>query len=331
MQEKSANKEWVWDRYWQFDRVASCFDSETANYSGAFKKEWRGFFADLPEDAKILDLCTGNGAVARLAAEYAVAEDKEFAIVGVDKAAIKPEKFVTPTKGQDRIEFLGGVAAEHLPFDEDYFDAVVSQYGFEYTNTEAVVEQISEVLKPASPGKLICHAAEGVVAENGTEEAALIRFVEEDLGIYDAAIKATEAVWTVEKADAAEARELAPVANRRLDAYKRAMKALVARLKENPDNHFLYNTYGLLRHTFEVRAHFPLDPLVEKIEDARTEALAHLGRVEALLEASVSESNCRALKTVLETKGFSDVRFEPFSIENDSKLVGWNFEFSRLA
>jgi len=154
-----------------------------------------------------------------------------------------------------------------------------------------------------------------------------ITTVSEDLDLFTLAGKAIAAASGSEK----EGRELSLSEKQDMKAFGAGMRELSAALEKEPDNPFLQAAYGLLRHTFKVRDHFPLETLMEKIEDTKAEALAHLGRVEALLEASLTEDDCRTLKEVLESHGFGDVFLTRFALDDGAKLVGWNFEFRRLA
>ena len=124
----------IWNRYWQFDRIASCFDGGgERNYDESVAAGWRTFFADVPEGARLLDLCTGNGAAALIAAEIGLAQDKQFEIVAVDRAEIDPPAYVSRHReALATIDFRPGTEAEKLPFDDGRFDAVFSQYGIEY-------------------------------------------------------------------------------------------------------------------------------------------------------------------------------------------------------
>ena len=324
---KPKDKDWVWDRYWRFDRIASCFDSAGSNYPAEFEAEWSGLFRELPRGAVILDLCTGNGAIARMAAKFSKNSDKSFKITGVDRAGIDPDKFVTSDGNDPAITYLGGVSAERLPFEDASFDAVISQYGFEYTDHDKTLAEISRVLKPGGRGKLICHAAEGAPAANGRVEVKNITTVTNDLDLFRLAGKAIAAAWGSEK----EGRELSSAEKQDMKAFGAAMGGLSDALEKEPNNPFLQAAYGLLQHTFKVREHFPLATLMEKIEDTRAETQAHLGRIRALLEASLTEDNCRALKQALESYRFGDVLWTRFALDGGAKLVGWNFEFSRVA
>src|SRR5262249_14723851 len=61
----------AWDQYWQDGRLASCGGQGGVNYQPVIAEGWRRFFGTLTDGAHVLDICTGNGAVARLAAEVA--------------------------------------------------------------------------------------------------------------------------------------------------------------------------------------------------------------------------------------------------------------------
>lgn len=324
---RTDDKDWIWDRYWRFDRIASCFDVKRSNYPAEFEAEWCGLFRELPKGAAILDLCTGNGAIARMAAAFSANHNRGFKITGVDRAGIDPDKFVTSDENDPAITYLGGISAEDLPFGDASFDAVISQYGFEYTDHDKTLAEISRVLKPGGRGKMICHAAEGAPAANGKVEVKNITTVSEDLDLFTSAGKVITAAWRSEK----EGREFSLSEKQDMKAFGAAMRELSATLEKEPNNPFLQAAYGLLRHTFEVRDHFPLETLMEKIEDTKAETLAHLGRVEALLEASLTKDDCRALKELLESHRFGDVLLTRFALDDGAKLVGWNFEFRRLA
>src|SRR5690348_5313060 len=59
----------IWDQYWHADRLASCLNLDTPNYTADMRAGWSGFLSPLPDGARVLDICTGNGAVAAIAVE----------------------------------------------------------------------------------------------------------------------------------------------------------------------------------------------------------------------------------------------------------------------
>src|SRR5215211_8545541 len=91
------DKRAAWDLFWSYDRLSS-FGTGTGagNYDEHIAAGWRAFFAALPAGARVLDLCTGNGAIAVLAVE---AGDR-LKVTGADLAAVRPAAFVSRGKRQ---------------------------------------------------------------------------------------------------------------------------------------------------------------------------------------------------------------------------------------
>ncbi|WP_456373313.1 hypothetical protein, partial [Thiolapillus sp.] len=59
-----------WGDWWNKHSLTSFHGHFQNNYDGSLKQFWEERFANLPDNAAIVDLATGNGALALLAAEY---------------------------------------------------------------------------------------------------------------------------------------------------------------------------------------------------------------------------------------------------------------------
>jgi ubiquinone/menaquinone biosynthesis C-methylase UbiE len=58
----------AWDLFWSYDRLSSFGTGKGAgNYPPHISDGWRNLFASLPKGAHVLDIATGNGAIAVLA------------------------------------------------------------------------------------------------------------------------------------------------------------------------------------------------------------------------------------------------------------------------
>jgi len=327
----AEDQKWVWDRYWQYDRTASCFDVEGTNYPAEFQWEWDEFFKTLPIGATILDICTGNGAIARFAAEYGKQNKKKFKITAVDMADIDPKKYVRKSAGEKAITFQGKINAEALPFEDNSFDAVISQYGFEYADTKVTLREVARTLKPGGKVKFITHAVEGTPAVSAREEIAKIRYLTDELDIFPKAAVATEAAWRLEQAPPLERLDMQESVMPKLQEFRDAMKQLAKKLEGDPENPVLHSTYGLLNHTFEIRAQVDLETLLDKITETGLEARAHLGRLEALVDAALPEDEANNLMHEAKTRGLGDGTLKPFYLDAGKKLVGWNLTFTALA
>lgn len=317
----------VWDRYWHYDRIASCFDEGRANYGEPVAAPWRAFFAELEDGSAVLDLCTGNGALALIAAETAAAGERRFAIIGIDKAAIDPAAYVSRhADALKSIDFRGGVAAESLPFGDDRFDAVVSQYGAEYAPRGETLAEAVRVLRPGGRIALVMHAADGAVAARATAARDDADFLLDDARLPAAALACFQAVAKAEQGETlVEADERR--ARSALTAFETALKRTGERLETASDPEMLKNSARVLIDAHTKRQLAPLSALEEKAEEVRLEIAAHRGRLQALLDAAVSTDDCDAMAADLNALGCEDASCAP--VLNGDALIGYRLEARR--
>jgi SAM-dependent methyltransferase len=143
----------AWDRFWADDRQAGgggCLPGPDNRIERVQAEAWRAFAAGLPRHAKLLDLGTGDGRVMR----WMIEARRDLKPVGVDYAERIPP---APRGSRSR----GGVRIEALPFGDSTFDAVTSQFGIEYADTNAAVAELARVLRPGGRFRLIVHRADG--------------------------------------------------------------------------------------------------------------------------------------------------------------------------
>lgn len=176
-----------WDDYWQNTKALNSFaEGEQGNgYSGTVADFWHKQFSELPASARILDLACGNGALAVLALQF----NKDFQLYGSDAAQIKPlEQFSERDNAYpflQRISFFPSMPSEQLSFADQSFDAVYSQFGFEYGDSEQTLQQIRRVLKPGGRfTALIHHSASFITKDCQDGISTLAYFLAEDTGLY---------------------------------------------------------------------------------------------------------------------------------------------------
>lgn len=173
----------AWTNYWQTGNLHSCLvtRSEGEEDVPVHDHDWRQFFGALEDGARILDVGTGNGAVAQLAYETGKQGDKHFEVHGVDAAEIAPASPVGTTTTS--LEFHSGTPMERLPFDDGTFDCVVSQYALEYSDMEASFEAIARVLKPRGKMRFILHSADSTPVLSSKKELEVLQEIIDDIGV----------------------------------------------------------------------------------------------------------------------------------------------------
>ena len=154
----------AWDSFWRYDRLSSFHAAPGApNYGPPIADGWRAFFVGLPPRSSLLDIATGNGAIAVLAVEAG----DDLVVTGADLADVRPAHFVTTASAAlDRVTFLAKTPAEALPFADSSVDATVSQYGIEYSDLDRSLPEVVRVLAPGGRLRFAMHAAEGAIARD---------------------------------------------------------------------------------------------------------------------------------------------------------------------
>jgi SAM-dependent methyltransferase len=124
----------------------------------ALFRQWGGRVAEaarIGPGQRVLDVACGTGVLACAAAERAGADGQ---VVGLDP---NPEMLAVARPKSARIEWRAG-CAESLPFTDDSFDAVVSQFGLMFFEDRvAALSEMMRVLRPG--GRLavaVCDAVE---------------------------------------------------------------------------------------------------------------------------------------------------------------------------
>ena len=138
-----------WSDYWAQGYLTSFGQDIKSNYTGKLKSCWLNFSEKLNSNDKVLDIGTGNGALIQLIQE---SSSVKFNFVGVDKAVVK-EKVV----GIESSIILSNVSAEHLPFETEEFDAIVTQFAIEYSELVRSIPELFRVLKQGGLYQVVCH------------------------------------------------------------------------------------------------------------------------------------------------------------------------------
>ena len=221
---------------------------------------WRAFFADLPEGACILDLCTGNGAAALIAAE-----DKrrgERSSRSTRPTSIRPPSSAAMPSSTRAIDFRGRTDVEALPFGDGGFDAVVSQYGIEYSDLSKSLPEAVRMLAPGGRIRLVVHAADGVVARERQGGDRRCRSAARRRSTSPATPPAASRPCSRSSATAATP----PRRTRASPPSRRRSRAPRAMCRRRADRTMFRNSGAVLLDTFQRRGHFDLEQLLAKVD-----------------------------------------------------------------
>ena len=159
-----------WSEYWRKGTITTFHGRFGQNYDGKVRDHWHAVLDGLPANAKIVDLATGNGAIALLAAQHGRRNDKQFEITAVDYAEIDPPTLFSNTEfAQDllKVRFLSNTPIEATGLPDHGHDLAMSQFGLEYADAEAAVAEIARILKRRGAvfAAMIHHADSAIVRQ----------------------------------------------------------------------------------------------------------------------------------------------------------------------
>ena len=164
----------AWGDFWSRNKGGSgdsggCLPARWAGIEDVQKGAWQRFAADLPKNARVLDLATGDGRVMR----WLLHERRDLKLIGSDLAPSLPQA----PKGT---KLRAGVAMEDMPFADGQFDACVSQFGFEYGDTAKAAAELARVVSPGGKVGLMTHRLDGpILAHNVSRRAGIAWAIEE--------------------------------------------------------------------------------------------------------------------------------------------------------
>ncbi len=175
-----------WSSFWQQGHITTFGSSKPNNYDGVVRDFWREKFVELPDGAQILDIATGNGAIATLAAEVNNDRSKNFFIAATDLAVVKAE---LDDRGEvnalrNSIDFHSHTPCEKQPFDDDHFDLVTSQFGFEYSDIKRSLAEIRRVLKASGRFIAISHHLDSDLIKAAVVEIDVYKRAMDDLDLF---------------------------------------------------------------------------------------------------------------------------------------------------
>lgn len=294
----------AWDLFWSYDRLASFGTGRGAgNYAPHISDGWRAFFAALPIGSRVLDIATGNGAVAVLAVEAG----DSLQITGADLAAVEPAAFVSDKRRElQRIQFLAGTPAEALPLDDAGFDAVVSQYGVEYSDMERSLPESVRVLAPGGRLRFACHAVEGSVVADTKWALADADFLLEEIDLIGKAAAGFTAILDVERG-LVTGPFAQSAAQAKYGEFRTALQAVAGRTRTAADADMLASVHRSLTELFQDRLSHEESAIEAQLAALRTEVEAHRERERALLAAARSAGQMAELAGRLAGLGLADV------------------------
>ena len=310
-----------WNRYWEHGFLTSCRNAFVANYDGELRTVWESFFEDLAPGTRVLDVCTGNGAIAMIANDFSRERDLGFEIHGIDSAAIRPAETVQAERERlAGIVFHPSTPAEDTGLPDGHFGALTGQYAYEYTDESRAAPELARISAAGARLQFVIHHTDSIVMETSREELVNCGLVFEETAIFDRAREMIELVGAVPAGERAGlARD--PAAERRREALNRAAARLTEAVGTSPHPQLLQLALDKVAGAYKALGG-GLEPALEALSVGREMILANRERLLDLMAAGRTTADIRRMAGALEAAGFTVEPADEIR-HNHGPLMGW--------
>lgn len=179
--ENKAFEDITWSLYWAQDRLHSCVATDEDVDQAVLNDVWKSFAESLAADARVLDLATGNGAV-----PSALLLNKSTLLIdAVDQADVDPAKFLKNNPELAAVTFHANTDINKLPFKNNSYDAISSQFGIEYAGLGHASKSASKCLKPGGRLCFVIHHADSSIIKSSHAKIVEMQELLKPSGIVD--------------------------------------------------------------------------------------------------------------------------------------------------
>lgn len=309
-----------WTLFWQSDQLDSCVPVADPGAGDRLRSVWRAFFDSLPAGARILDLGTGNGSLASQAVEVSRSKPAAFSVEGVDLADVDPARFVSSATDLLReVRFHPGTPMEALPFPDERFDAVCSQYGIEYSDTGASLPETLRVLRPGGGFRFLLHAASGVLKDRCRTQRRQARAILDS----DLFPRLEDMLEKIVRAERQRNPETLETATQAIAALKAVLDDLERGFPDTEDRSVADNLFAAVRRLPGLRRSHDLAALTGMARGIRELLLAQEKRLQAMEEAALDRAAAKRLVDALRDIGAERVTLEHATAGASDTRVGY--------
>lgn len=189
-----------WDEYWQQGHLTSFGDSFSGNYAGILKDIWFYEFESLPNQFEVLDIATGNGALPLLINHFFSTKDVSGHVDGIDLAKINTDLKHCELSKAVGITLTSNIDCNKLPFKNEKYDLVISQYGIEYSKLALSIPEALRVLKPGGHLSVVTHHHQSMIINRNRSILEIVSN-EEAYRLFDVVIELVSAMGVISSAE----------------------------------------------------------------------------------------------------------------------------------
>jgi ubiquinone/menaquinone biosynthesis C-methylase UbiE len=292
-----------WSEYWVNEgTTGEVFVDKDGNRHPQLDIYWRMQLSGLKTDARIIDLACGAGSV------FSHLENQSsFQLFAADLSL-------------EALQLLGSRIPESLnvscsvsslPFAEQQFDLVVSQFGIEYAGEDAFVEA-AKLIRDQGRLAVLCHYEEGFIDKKNKGHLLGARAAHES-SFIPLGRKLAEAIFSQSQDKFHEAHAKFLPAEQKLAEMTQCYQGGVHT-----------HLYLGFRQLVERYQHYKLSDVTHWLSEMQGDLDKNIVRLEAMRDAACSEDKVKDICIRLAQLGLRKIGYSPFNIEGQDLPVAWS-------
>jgi ubiquinone/menaquinone biosynthesis C-methylase UbiE len=311
----------AWTRYWAEGDLHSLGTSFPGNYADSIGTYWQAEFAVCKTGAQILDIGCGNGPLAKLLVDLDPSSGPS--LTGIDLANPTPRWLSQQSDSvKARIQFHGGVAAEKLPFPDNAFDLIVSQFGIEYSELETSQAEVVRVLKLDGRIALLIHHSESLPVVASKHELRHLSFLEQ-IGFLNIVEKMIPYMSKLAALQKARALNDDPSAKETRCLFDEAEALIEKRSHTEPIPDLLVDTRICARECFRLAAQAGVQPAIARLSQYRTFLRDSEIRLAELIKSAQDEKGVQRIQARFSALREKPVQISPTPLLVNDHIFGW--------
>ncbi|MFV0594824.1 class I SAM-dependent methyltransferase [Shewanella sp.] len=315
-----------WSEYWKSGHLTSFGNEFSDNYTGQLRSIWESIFNRLPNNFKLLDVATGNGALPLLAQDYLKKFNFIGTIKGIDFASINPQPLIEYHQNKKiNIDLLGNVRAESLPFSDNEFDAVISQFGIEYSDIKKSFYEVNRVLVNGGIFESIIHHKNSSIIKNNTRLLNFLGLAQIESVIMVLRQLAQDMGNMRGPDDLKRVKSCPKCENSRLEVNR--LLAEIATFDEIAFRDTELLTY--VNNFFKSGLFWSVDKKLEYLDFVESQLLVYKNRLNELVAAAMDSDNINNLKLYLTTFHVADLVVDEVHSDKN-EIIAWHMRYTKL-
>ncbi len=322
-----------WSEYWRKATITTFAREFNENYDYEFRLFWDAQFQRLGDGAHVLDVATGNGAIALLVAEFAEWAGKSFRITATDYADIRPPDDLAGVesvrKHLPQIDFHGGTPMEATGLADASADLITSQYGFEYGDRDGALTEFARVLKSGGRAAMVLHHDQSLVVRQARDAVEQTKLILQREKLDERAERLIRAMGDPRTPEDFQRLKV----NAKSEAARKKLNAAVERINSEADSFldpdgFISTFIGALMEVFVTHRTASQADKLAYVRRLRADTDSFRVRMADLMSAALTESDFDALVDALEAGPFTVVEKDTIQYKGRD-LMGWTLVAER--